>query len=191
MDLPAWLSSIDWSGTLTIAGAALGAVLGVVNTWWALGRDRVHLRVVPLWHSGNRQVQNGQILMLTSAYAGGLEANPDGRFGLRVINRGFMAVTIESAGFTPSGYVERHFHKAELIRRPIVADADDRVRLPCRLEPRESITIWCRFVGDELDAKIRDARRVYVNTACGLDVFATSGLLRRLIREAASFPKNL
>lgn len=191
METPAWLTGIDWTSGLTIAGAALGAVLGIVHTWWALGRDRVRLRIVPLWHSGDRQMENGQVLRVTSAYAGGLKANPDGRFGVRVINRGFMAVTIEGVGFTSTGLFERHIRNAKLVRRAIAGDADDVVRLPCRLEPRTSITIWCSFVGDELDAKIHDARRVYVNTACGLDVFATSGLFRRLVREAAGFRHDL
>lgn len=191
MSLPAWPADVDWTGALTIAGAALGAVLGVINTWWALFRDRVRLQVIPLWHGGDRQMQNGQIARLTSAFAGSLEHHPDGRIGVRVINRSFFEITIESVGFTPSGYADRHLRKARLVRRFIGGDADDLVRLPCRLAPRESITIWCAFVGDQLDANIHDARRVYVTTACGLDVFATSGLFRRLTAQAAGFRQHL
>lgn len=191
MTLPAWLGSIDWSGTLTIAGAALGAVLGVVNTWWALGRDRVRLRIVPVWHSGDQQMQNGQVSRTTSAYAGALQTYPDGRLGVRIINRGFMAVIIEDVGFTASGYFNRHLRKAQLIRRSSRGDADDLVRLPVKLEPRASITIWCLQTGTNLDAKVHDARRVYVNTACGLDIFATSRLFRRLAKRATARRKNL
>lgn len=184
MGLPAWLADVDWTGTLTIAGAAIGAVLGVINTWWALWRDRVRLLVIPLWHAGDVRMQNGQIARITSAYAGGLQRNPEGRFGVQVINRGFVEVTVVSVGITPSGLLDRHFFQSNFQRRFIGGDADGLVRLPHRLAPRESITIWCRYVGAELDASLRGAARVYVQTACGLNVFATSPLFRLLAREA-------
>jgi len=169
---------------VTLGVALLGAALGVINTFWALWRDRVRLRLVPVWERGLVVLDDGQSMSVQTEFEAGLESNPDGRIGLRVINRGLVDVTIRSVGFTDAGVLVRTFRRARVRRRPILGDADGRVQLPCRLGARESITVWCADVGDQLDAKLAGVTRAYVSTDCGLTVYRTTPMLRRLAREA-------
>src|ERR1039458_5149721 len=61
-----------------------GAVLGILNTWRAFDRDRVRLRVSPIWFFRNDGVQTVHTL------------------GVDVTNLSFFPVTVTSVGFTLS-----------------------------------------------------------------------------------------
>lgn len=176
MTQPTWM----WLVTLVIA--LTGAVLGVINTWRSMRRDRVRLRVVPVWESRRIQKANGAMLSLASDVEGSLQ-DPEGRLGVRVTNLGFVEVTLVSVGFARSGIVARHF-AGGLQRDAIAGDFYGEVQLPTRLQSRESITIWASSVGAALDARLKGVNRVYAHTACGLDAFGASALLRRLRAEA-------
>lgn len=56
----------------------LGAVLGVINTCHAISRDRVRIRVTPIWLLS----QHGR------------------QMGIRIVNTSYMPVTINHIGFT-------------------------------------------------------------------------------------------
>jgi hypothetical protein len=65
-----------------IAGLAfgfLGAVLGIINTWRAFDRDRVRLRVKPVW----------------TVFQGGTHT-----LSIEVINHSYIPVTVTQVGFT-------------------------------------------------------------------------------------------
>ena len=57
-----------------------GAVLGILNTWRAFDRDRVRLRVSPIWFFRNDGVQTVHTL------------------GVDVTNLSFFPVTVTSVG---------------------------------------------------------------------------------------------
>lgn len=169
---------------VTVGAALLGAALGIVNTIWALWRDRVRLKVVPLWLS-NVLTEGGAVVgTVSTEYPDGFERRPDGALGLRVINSGLIEVTVDGVGLTPSGWWHR-MRRSTLIRRTMSHDAFGAVQLPRRLAPRESVTLWAS-PGGHMEGALRGAKRVYASTACGLDIFATSALLRRAIRWAES-----
>jgi hypothetical protein len=67
-----------WQDMVTLGLAGLGAVLGVMNTWQAMSRERLRLRVRPM------QIVSG----------GGLS------FGIEVVNLSSFPVTVEEVGFT-------------------------------------------------------------------------------------------
>lgn len=69
---------MDKAASLTMALAAIGAALGVLNTWHAYYRDRVRIRVIP----GSYRV-------------GGTDC-----YGIEVINLSLFPVTIRQVGFT-------------------------------------------------------------------------------------------
>src|SRR3546814_15013816 len=73
-------SGFSWQEALTIGIAALGAFLGVMNTWQAINRDRVRLRV--------RQLSVMAI------------ATGDQGYGLEVVNLSSFTVAVEEVGFT-------------------------------------------------------------------------------------------
>ncbi|GAB2493100.1 hypothetical protein GCM10027084_02190 [Pseudoxanthomonas sangjuensis] len=172
---------MDWKEGMTFGVALLGAVLGVINTVWALYRDRVRLRVRAVWLSRVFQISGTtQLAGQTSEFAGVLERSPDGHFGVRVTNLGFVEVTIDSMGLTSTGFFKRRFGR-RLQRSPIISDAMNAVSLPYRLKPRETITVWTARDEATVGKALAKAKRVYASTSCGVDVFGASGLLRALV----------
>ncbi len=173
------------AGGVTLGIALFGAALGVINTFWQVYRDRVRLGVAAMWMGPRASVRGLQAqLGVVSEFADGVDRHPAGLFGVRVTNYGFIDVTIDSVGISRTGWPQRHFRRHRSIA-PITSDAMHAVELPFRLGPRQSITVWCGLQGADLDASLKGVRRVYANTACGLDVYGTSALLRRLVRRAA------
>src|SRR3546814_11210717 len=73
-------SGFSWQEALTLGIAALGAFLGVMNTWQAINRDRVRLRVRPL-----------SVMAI---------ATGDQGYGIEVVNLSSFPVTVEEVGFT-------------------------------------------------------------------------------------------
>lgn len=98
-----------------ISGAALGllgAVLGVVNTWRAFDRDRIRLKITPVW-----------IIV------------PDrpNTLGIVIINQSYIAVTVSEVGFRLRDRSKRFVYIAKI---PGVG------HLPQRMEPRTEITAF-------------------------------------------------
>ncbi len=90
-----------------------GAVLGVINTISNYQRDRLNIRVRPVW-------------LISTVF-------PRHCLGINIVNRGFQAVTISGAGFL-------YRDKSKLvIPDPMVMPSGS---LPYRLEPRAGITVF-------------------------------------------------
>lgn len=168
----------------TLAMAALGAVLGVINTIWALWRDRVRIRVRPVWLV--RRVRVGaELHAISTEFPDGVARNPDGPIGVRVVNLGFTDVTIESVGFSRDGFFARHVPGARA-HSPILRNPDAAINVPCRLRARESIVIWGSPEGRELLTSLKRTKRVFAATSCGRIFYANTRLWRRvqkLVRE--------
>lgn len=175
---------MTWVQWITIGTAVTGAVLGVVNLVWSWYRDRVRIEVAPMWLTRTHRVGGkGATMSIVSHFAEAVDREPEGRIGIRVTNFGFLEVTIDSVGLTNSNWWARRSNRRRRLK-PLTSDYLENVTLPHRLKPRETIVLWCGQQGDELDSRLKGVTRVYANTACGLDVFGTSGLLRRLVRRA-------
>lgn len=176
-----------WIWVVTFGIALLGAVLGVINTARSIWRDRVKLRVVPIYRQQMLQTRDGRRGVVITEFAGGLGPAPDGLVGVRVTNLGFLDITLVNAGFTASNCITRH-RRSRFRRIPIFEDAAGAATFPRVLKPRESFTVWAAGIGDpEFAACLRTVTRVYATTDCGVDAFGTSGLLRALRRRARSF----
>lgn len=175
---------------ITIAAAAVGAVLGIINTAWALRRDLLRLRVQAVWMYDTIRFQGGAGAVM-SQYSSVLDVERRdgsdlaraGRLGVRVTNLGLAEVTIDGVGLTSSGFIARRIPRKRR-RMPIMGDSLGAVSLPVRLKSRESITVWSAPNADALRGVLSAATRVYASTACGADVYGTSGLLRRLVKQA-------
>jgi hypothetical protein len=138
---------------LTMCFAAVGAVLGIINTLHNLNQRRLKLRVSP------RHV----ILPSTERMMHGIE----------VINLSTFAVTIQEVGMT----VQWHhpLKKRAAILKPLVLDGGS---WPRRLEPRESVTLGFDPAGFR-----GSFPKVYAWTACGEFRYGTSPAFEQLRRK--------
>lgn len=144
---------MSWQGAVTFGIAILGAVLGILNTWQAMRRDRLRLRVRPL-----------NVVMLNSG---------DMAFGIEVINLSMFAVTIEEVGFSLRAPAEKGTRGVVPFPRP-----SDGGPWPRRLEPRSSVTLhFDRPADPDL---LRTIRRAYAKTACGEFAYGKTPALNQL-----------
>ena len=141
---------------VTLSIAVLGAALGVINTWQALDKSRVKLRVRP-----KHVIPVGA-------------ADPRLTFCIEVTNLSSFAVTIEETGVFYRGTDKRGAYT-----RPILLDGDD---WPRRLEARSSVTVYGQPPTSEGGHPLKCA---YARTACGVTRTGTSPALKQLAKSAA------
>lgn len=135
---------------LTFGLGLVGTVLGIMNMWRVMERDRVKLRVTP-----------------KTAYPVG---SPDTRVRLciEVTNLSAFAVTVSEAGLT----LRRSPIRLGLAV-PILIDGGP---WPRRLEPRASVTVY--FAPELItDPRCSSAGKAYATTACGETRYGTSKAL--------------
>jgi hypothetical protein len=161
---------VNWGDWITKAAAALGAGLGILNTWNAWRQGKVRIRVVPT---------SVAVLNLISTNSMGQAIY--GRFlspGIAVINLGSFPVTLEEVGY--------EFKDGE--KYPLTRIADPNwssgvsEKLPQRLEAHASVrmSLW---VQEEETLKGLRIRRAYARTACGTTVCVRNHALRRLTEQ--------
>ena len=172
---------------ITLGIASAGLLLAMINTYWAIRRDRVRLKVEPIWlmDHGNHIDRAGNptgVLVATSTRPDAPERLSGGHIGIRVINQGDTPVTITQVGF----YTARWYEAKKDFRgkwTPVLSDFLEAVELPRRLEPKDSLQI-ATAASTGSSKTLARTRKVYVRTACQTECYATSALLRRLARDA-------
>ncbi len=147
-------------GVITLSIAVVGAVLGIINTWKSIDRDRLKLKVIP-----KRAIPVGELM------------NPHITLCIEVINLSTFPVTINEIGVL--------FHKTDergVIINPIIADGE---KFPRRLEPRMSFTAYADPTAflSEPNFKIKCA---YAKTDCGNQITGNSPALKGLAKESVS-----
>jgi len=132
-----------------------GAILGVINTWNQLTKNKVRLKVTPV-----------------HAIPVGTLANSGVNFGIEVINLSDFPVTISDVGF-----LLKNKKRATLC---MVISIDQPAKLPIRLEPR---TAYKKYFNID-EAKLpKLTKYAYVDTQCGELITGTSGALKQKIKE--------
>jgi hypothetical protein len=136
---------------VTLSVAAVGAVLGIINTWQGLDKSRLKLKVTP-----KHAIPVG---------------NADTRltFCIEVTNLSAFPVTVSDVGVFYAGTNERGS-----IVQPFLADGGS---WPRRLEPRSSLTVYSQKPISTAERKIRCA---YARTDCGSTKTGTSPALRQI-----------
>jgi len=140
----------------TLAIALVGAVLGVINTWYGLDKARVKLKVVPA----------------NAIPLGG--ANPALRFCIEVTNLSGFPVTISDVGVFFRGTDSRGSFVM-----PVLLDGG---AWPRRLEPRSSVTVYAQRPESTPKSRIKCA---YARTQCGVTKTGTSPALKQIARGAS------
>ena len=153
-------SSFTFANGVTLAIAVLGAVLGIINTWKSLDRDRIKLKVKPKHAipAGNFPIQ-------------------DIRFCIEVINLSTFPVTINEVGVL--------FHNTDArgaVVDPIIIDGGS---FPRRLEPRTSFTAYLNSDVFENERGFR-VKCAYAATDCGEQIIGNSPALKQLAQELYS-----
>ena len=147
---------MDWQGAIVFGIAILGAVLGVLNTWQAMRRDRLRLRVRPL-----------NTVLLDAEGMG---------FAIEVTNLSMFAVTIEEIGFSLGSPAPKGTRG--IIPFPRATDGGP---WPRRLESRSSVTLHFDRPPDPQFR--RSIRRAYAKTTCGEFAYGSTPALRQLRGE--------
>lgn len=140
---------------VTLALALLGAVLGIINTWQALDKTRVKLRVRPKH----------------AIPFGGMDERLT--FCIEVTNLSAFAVTIEEARVSLKGSDNRLAYT-----NPVLIDDGG---WPRRLEPRTAVTIY----GHAPSKNGHSLKCAYATTACGVTREGTSPAFRKLAKRSA------
>jgi hypothetical protein len=145
---------------LTLGLAAVGAVLGVINTWHQINQGRVKLRVIP-----RSAVRAGN-----GAFATSMNRHlSDGSTPcIEVVNLSSFPVTVTEVGYTIPGDAHR-----VACPNPVVIDSKP---WPRRLEPRESVTAYIDL------NRVKDTRigKAYAHTDCGVTRFGNSPALKQM-----------
>ena len=140
---------------VTFAVAALGAVLGVINTWRAIGKDRVKLKVTPK-HAIPVGTTNQRV-----------------KFCIDVLNLSSFSVTVTEVGVLFKGTKVRGVSV-----NPLIFDGGS---FPRRLEPRTSFTVY--FLEETLINTEHRIKCAYAATDCGVLKKGKSAAFKQLIKE--------
>ena len=140
---------------ITLAIALLGAVLGLINTWHNLDKDKLKLKVVP-----KRAIPVGS-------------ADPNLTFCIEITNLSSFAVSVDEAGVFYRGTKNRGG-----IIVPVFSDGGS---WPRRLEPRSSVTVYSQAPHSRSGHRIKCA---YARTQCGRTVTGISPALSQIANES-------
>ncbi|MDP8204970.1 MAG: hypothetical protein P9L95_10610 [Candidatus Tenebribacter mawsonii] len=142
---------------VTFSIAVLGAVLGIINTWYNLDKNRVKLKVTP-------------------AYAIPVEdIDQRLKFCVQITNLSSFPLTISDAGVFFTGTDSRGS-----IISPVFSDGGN---WPKKLEPRTSVSVYSQIPETPAGHKIKCA---YAITQCGEVCIGTSGALKQIANEQLS-----
>lgn len=149
---------ITWFQAMTLAVAAIGAVLGLVNTLHQLNKDKVMLKVIPkqAFPIIGGQLSNAATLCI------------------EIINISTFPVTVSDAGLVRKNIQQER--RLALVK-PILIDGG---AWPRRLETRQSVTVY--FDPNQLDSpELASMKRAYVKTDCGEVFYGKSPALKSFI----------
>ena len=119
--------NIDIIQAITIAVALLGAVLGILNTWHNLKKDKVKLRVYP-----------SNAYKFSQTYSG--EVNDEEGVSIDVTNLSFIPITITEIGFANFYLFTGKLKGKKSI--PLNIESLVGITLPHRIEPRDSVSFF-------------------------------------------------
>lgn len=142
---------------ITLAIAILGAVLGLINTWHAIDKKRVKIRVRPKY-----AIPVGEL---------------DSRitFCIEITNLSEFAITVDETGVFYKGTDARGAYT-----QPILIDGKS---WPRRLEPRSSVTVYGQAPQSMSDHLLKCA---YARTECGVTCTGTSPAFKQLAASVVS-----
>ena len=152
---------------IILAIALLGAVLGVMNTWREMMKDRVKIKIIPKIGCFMR----GGFLAAES----NLERMPKGIpyiLCIEVINMSSFAVTISEVGFGQKELRHVLTEARTISKKPF----------PTRLEPREAVTVFQSGCWD-LEPNIMRRAVAYARTVCNIVRYGSSPAFKTFVKH--------
>ena len=134
----------------------LGAILGVINTWYQISKNKLRLKVTP-----------------QHAIPVGVIANSGVNFSLEVLNLSDFPVTITDAGF-----LLKDGRSATL---STVMGFEQPASLPVKLEPRTTFTKYFDIINSGLP--FASVKCAYAKTQCGETITGNSGALKQIVKR--------
>jgi len=159
-----------------ITGAAcgiLGAVLGIINTWNQVSKNRLRLRVRP-YLAVVEQMRNGQYVGIVRHSGKPFPSDLMQHLCVEVVNLSSFPVTISEVGFG-----RRDDEGGRHVVIPFDRFGD---QLPKRLEPRESMSVYGAPQA-RLKPSIARMAKAYAMTSCGGVAYGTSPAFQEYVRE--------
>lgn len=144
-------ATFTFAQALTLSIAVIGAVLGIINTWQAVDKSRLKLKVTPA-----HAIPIGDV-------------NPRLTFCVEVVNLSAFPVSICDVGVFYRGTKQRGS-----VIQPVFSDGGT---WPRRLEPRSSITVYSQTPESYPGHKIKCA---YARTQCGYTRTGNSPALKQI-----------
>jgi hypothetical protein len=139
-----------------VACGITGLVLGIINTWHQLRRDKIRLKVVPQF-----------CFILQGTY------KSDYNFSIDVINLSEFPLVIEDLGF--------QMRDGKKCTYGVVSGIERGGNLPVRLEPRTSYSKILKINENDLD--FHNIKCAYARTQCGAVIFGSSPALKQVIKK--------
>ncbi len=139
--------------SITLSIAVLGALLGIINTWISVNRDKPKIKVIPQW-----------AFIMPAGYQG---------ISIEAMNIGIVPVTVCEVGLFL-------ISKNQKLIDPRMNSLDGR-DLPVRPESRSSISLL--LSSEVLkDANFERVSHAYARTQCGITVRGKSITLKQIVR---------
>ena len=148
---------------LGVVAGSTGAVLGVINTWMNIKRDRVRLRVRATWAMTALPVQGVEMVAQ-----------------LEVVNLSEFPVTIADVGFNMSG--------GGIASLSTVPGLLNGASLPQRLDPRSRY--FKVFSPDAISGIAVEMRSSYARTECGVTARGKIVGLKSLLANRPAGPEE-
>jgi hypothetical protein len=149
--------SISISGSITLAIAVLGAVLGIINTWRNINKDKVRLKVTPKYAIFNNDIED--------------------QLSIEVINFSSFPLIVREVGVYYYGTSKR-----AAVATPNIYDGGS---FPRKLEQRISMSVYLpiEILKQRNNHRVKC---VYVMTDCGKIIKGKSSALTEMIKKAES-----
>lgn len=147
----------DLINLITFGIAVVGAILGIINTVYAINKDRVRLKVCPVF-----------------GYTFGAPHLKEQYIGVEIINLSMFPVSINQAGFMLENTTQR-----AVILRPLTTQGA--IYLPYKLPSREKITLYADY-----DSIMEDPiliKYAYCETECAILAKGKSKAIEQINEE--------
>jgi hypothetical protein len=165
---------------ITLVTAIIGAVcgvsgmiLGIINTWQQISKNRVRLKVIPkiafMLDANNALTVDRHNSSVSDRIRKGIPF----RLCIEVINLSAFPLTISDVGFGKRDKLRHILFHPELTPGKT---------WPPRLDSRESVVAYVK-IGEHLDPKVMNKALAYANTDCGVTCYGTSPIFKEYVRD--------